>query len=213
MHNLPDTSLIVLITMTTTAHAPSRPPALRDQILQAARIQLAASGPATLSIRAVARSVGISHQATKHHFGDRAGLLTALATSGFHELAEALDTAIAGCQTATDQIAEIGIAYIRFAREHRSLFALMYDDTAIHPADKAIIAARHATWTRLGNAIQAATTNGWGGGVSPEQLTIAAWAAAHGLATLEPGSLRHLTNEHGIEQILELLTQALKQTR
>ena len=56
---------------------------LRRALLDAALESIAAAGPAALSLRELARRVGVSHAAPAHHFGDKAGLLTALATEGY----------------------------------------------------------------------------------------------------------------------------------
>ena len=47
-------------------------------MIRAAAINaLTESGPARLSLRELARRAGVSHAAPAHHFGDKAGLLTA----------------------------------------------------------------------------------------------------------------------------------------
>ena len=65
-------------------------PELRQAILAAAVDALTESGPARLSLRELGRRAGVSHAAPAHHFGDKAGLLTALAAQGYTVLAEAL---------------------------------------------------------------------------------------------------------------------------
>ena len=50
----------------------------REEILQAAKSQIAAQGPSELTLDDVAREVGISRQAVLHHFGSRDGLLRAV---------------------------------------------------------------------------------------------------------------------------------------
>jgi len=47
-------------------------------------------GPAAVSLRDLARRAGVSHAAPAYHFGDKAGLLTAVAVDGFERLAAAL---------------------------------------------------------------------------------------------------------------------------
>jgi AcrR family transcriptional regulator len=64
--------------------------------------------------------VGVSHAAPVHHFGDRAGLLTALAAEGFDLLADDL-AAVRG-----RGIVELGVSYVRFAIEHRAHFEVMF---------------------------------------------------------------------------------------
>ena len=55
---------------------------LRRALLAAALEAVGEVGPAALSLRDLARRAGVSHAAPAHHFGDKAGLLTALAARG-----------------------------------------------------------------------------------------------------------------------------------
>jgi AcrR family transcriptional regulator len=75
---------------------------VRGALLAAAREELTAKGTSGISLRAIARRAGVSHAAPKHHFGDRAGLLTALAVEGFRRLLVALEHA---ASTAPDALA------------------------------------------------------------------------------------------------------------
>ena len=64
---------------------------LRRTLLDTALDAVAEHGPAALSLRDVARRAGVSHAAPAHHFGDKTGLLTALAAEGWSGLADALE--------------------------------------------------------------------------------------------------------------------------
>src|SRR6266536_5182875 len=64
---------------------------LRRALLVAAVEVIEESGPAALSLRDLARRAGVSHAAPQHHFGDKAGLLTAVAAEGYRRLATALE--------------------------------------------------------------------------------------------------------------------------
>ncbi len=66
---------------------------LRQAVLDAAVAAITEAGPAAVSLRELARRAGVSHAAPAHHFGDKAGLLTALAAEGYDLLADALHTA------------------------------------------------------------------------------------------------------------------------
>lgn len=62
-------------------------------ILASARKQLAEVGPAALSVRAVARDLGMASSATYRYFHSRDDLLTALLIEAYDELGEAVESA------------------------------------------------------------------------------------------------------------------------
>src|SRR5918996_3804673 len=115
---------------------------LRRAVLSAAVEAITEVGPAGVSLRVLARRAGVSHAAPAHHFGDKAGLLTALAAEGYELLADALTAA----QQRTQDFLEVGVAYVRFAVEHRAHFEVMFRPDLYHPDDPAVLAAReHAS--------------------------------------------------------------------
>ena len=61
---------------------------LKAVILAKAAALVAERGADGISLRELARAAGVSHAAPAHHFTDRRGLFTALATEGFRLLAE-----------------------------------------------------------------------------------------------------------------------------
>src|SRR5690242_20256319 len=56
---------------------------LKAVILAQAAMLVAERGADGVSLRELARAAGVSHAAPAHHFTDRRGLFTALATEGF----------------------------------------------------------------------------------------------------------------------------------
>ena len=145
---------------------------LRPALISAAVGEIEESGPAAMSLRAVARRAGVTHAAATYHFGDRAGLLTAVAAEGYRLLAEALR----GAQEARGSFLEVGVAYVRFAVTHRAHFEVMYRPELYHRDD-----------AELGRAREAAATLLYGTGeITRERMAygVAAWSIVHGLATL-----------------------------
>ena len=63
---------------------------LRRTLLAETASAIAEDGVAKLSMRALAKRAGVSNAAPAYHFGDKSGLLTALAAEGFDRLAEAM---------------------------------------------------------------------------------------------------------------------------
>jgi AcrR family transcriptional regulator len=164
------------------------PPDGRAALLAAARAELAGHGHAGISLRAVARRAGVSHAAPKYFFGDRAGLLTAVAAQGFAELARSL-------RQVPPVLAALGHAYITFALANPALFDLMFRPSELHPADPAL---RHAQDDAIGVLDAAVAAPGAPGGQSPTapgELTLISWALAHGLAVLtRDGALQPASN-------------------
>ena len=84
---------------------------LRQALLDAAVATLDEAGADRLSLREVARRAGVSHAAPAHHFTDKAGLLTAIATEGFGILVTYLaGTPRVGAGQPVDQLAALGPA-------------------------------------------------------------------------------------------------------
>jgi AcrR family transcriptional regulator len=97
---------------------------LRAALLQAALDMLDQDGSAGLSLRAVAKAVGVSEAAPYHHFADKETLERALAAEGFGRLTDRLTGALMGSAPGEDLI-NLAAAYVGFALEARGLFRLM----------------------------------------------------------------------------------------
>ncbi|HET9007535.1 MAG TPA: TetR/AcrR family transcriptional regulator [Actinomycetes bacterium] len=144
-------------------------------LLEAAVEAIEEVGPAALSLRDLARRAGVSHAAPAHHFGDKAGLLTALAVEGYDRLADELGGA-------GDDLLEVGVAYVRFAVDHRAHFEVMFRPELYRPDDPELIQAREQARALLyPPAAEAANTPDSGGDI---RAGVAAWSLVHGLATL-----------------------------
>ena len=154
---------------------------VREALLTAARAELVEHGRAAISLRAVARRAGLSHASPKYHFGDRSGLLTAIATEGFHVLARQLSQVHE--PDARQQLAALGRAYIDFGLSHRALFELMFTAGELHATDPELVAAQKQAIGALTTAVSRlagldATPSG-----TPE-LALISWALVHGLVVL-----------------------------
>lgn len=83
-------------------------------------------GPAeALSLREIARNVGVSATAVYRHFPDKAALLGALGAVGDERMAEAFEQAMAKEKSGRAAFDAMGRAYVRFALANPSLFRLM----------------------------------------------------------------------------------------
>jgi AcrR family transcriptional regulator len=135
-------------------------------------------GVAAVSLREVARRVGVSNAAPSHHFGDKAGLLTAYATQGFELLAAHLSEA-----SGREDLLSLGQAYVAFATERPGHFAVMFRPELLHGDDPHLLAAGAGAFGALAAAIASVR------GMQPHDDVVqfaaaGAWSLVHGFATL-----------------------------
>ena len=142
---------------------------LRTALVAAAVDAIEQTGAVDMSLRDVARRAGVTHTAAGYHFGDKAGLLTAVATEGYQLLGEALNAA-------RSSFLEMGVAYVRFALAHPAHFAVMYQPAIYKTTDPTLVAARQETAALLYGSRDATNDETTAG--------VAAWSIVHGFATL-----------------------------
>jgi len=126
-----------------------------------------------LSLRAVARRAGVSHAAPYRHFPNHEALLVELAAEGFAELKAGIAEAGAVSSPASDRIAHVGAAYMRFVVRRPALTRLMFGPQL--PNREQFPALAEAA-SSVGDAI--------GKALNDSTLGLAVWAAVHGLAML-----------------------------
>lgn len=101
-----------------------------------------------------------------------------MAIEGYNALASELTAA----QDSTGDFLEVGVAYVRFAHEHRAYFEVMFRPDLYHPEDPDLRAAKQ----------RAAAVLYAGAGQIPSELRgadaqpagVAAWSLVHGFASL-----------------------------
>ncbi len=100
---------------------------LRAALLHAGTAMLESRGPEALSMRELARAVGVSNNAPRRHFANKQYLLEALAMDGFERLGDDLRGALAVEEPSFERrLIGLAHAHIRFATGHRALFRLMF---------------------------------------------------------------------------------------
>lgn len=176
----------------TDAQAPARPRPyhhgdLRQALLAAAEAELEADGIEGFSLRRVAKCAGVSHAAPAHHFGDAAGLLTALAAEGFRRFLatqHAREAAASAPSSPRDRLVAAGLGYVDFACAHPALFRLLFASERPDFADPLLRTPARAAYQHLLDGIAAIR------GAPPDDDpagmadVTACWAIVHGLADL-----------------------------
>src|SRR5215218_6806627 len=99
---------------------------LTAEITDAARRQLAEVGAAALSLRAVAREVGMVSSAVYRYFPSRDDLLTRLIIDGYEELGAAAEAADDAAAPPPERWLAVCRAVRTWAREHPHEYALLY---------------------------------------------------------------------------------------
>lgn len=138
-----------------------------------------------VTLREAARRAGVSHAAPAHHFGGKAGLLTAYATQGFAALRERLATAGDMASAAGEPtLFAMGVAYVRFAVEQPGHFAVMFRTELLHAEEPHYRGSCDGAFAVLLDAVREARSDL--DPEDPEMLLAAAgaWSIVHGFATL-----------------------------
>jgi AcrR family transcriptional regulator len=112
---------------------------LKEALISAGLDILSEKGMEGLSLRNVAKKVGVSHTAPYNHFPDKQALLAAISTAGHEQLHQTLlDTFEKFKHSSPDIIAEIAWSYLQFALDDPDKFKLMFsgalEEERAHPA-------------------------------------------------------------------------------
>lgn len=171
----------------------NRPPSLGDACIREALILIEAQGIEALSLREVARRLGVSHQAPYKHFPSRDHLLLEVVRRCFTSLTAALRARDAHPDPGED-LRALGRAYLGFAAAHpleyRLMFSTPWPQATAHP--DLIRDARysfevlHETLARLRHA--------QGRGLETlEHDALFIWTCMHGLASItQSDAMAHL---------------------
>ncbi|MDE3173872.1 MAG: TetR/AcrR family transcriptional regulator [Gemmatimonadota bacterium] len=164
---------------------------LRDAFIEAALALEPEHGPLGLSLREVARKVGVTHAAAYHHFASKEALVLAVADDGYARLLSAirapeLPAPFTGAMAALFRLIAVGAEYVRFAFDQPSRFRFMYGTPPVPPASEGSpIPARQAeVLSVFANVVAEAQREGLIAGGKPDRVGAQLWAEAHGLATL-----------------------------
>lgn len=149
---------------------------LRTALVETALGTLLAEPTAELSLRDLARKIGVSPAAPYRHFPNLTALLRAVAAEGFLRLAKELER-VSG-ETATERLISMGQAYVGFAETNRSLYRLMFGPEIDRKADTELSEAMDAAFAPLAAAVAAVEPH------DPIFGALGAWAMVHGLAKL-----------------------------
>ncbi|MEV4350898.1 TetR/AcrR family transcriptional regulator [Actinoplanes sp. NPDC049596] len=133
--------------------------AVREALIQAAERQLAASADGDIATRAVCEEVGVTQPVLYRLFGDKRGLLDAVADAGFERYARRK----AALEITDDPVADMYVGWddhMTFAAENPALYQLMFAPRAgaASSAHRRILELLEATLVRTAAAGALTTT-------------------------------------------------------
>jgi len=159
---------------------------LHQEILCAACELIEENNIASLSLREIAKKVGVSHTAPYRHFKDKESLLAGIAGVGFKVLAKQLAVVVElHRDDPAAQLQEAGHGYVQMAMSSPQCTQLMF--SGILPCDDTypeLRASGDAAFDGLKMIIEEGQAKGVFKKGDLETLALAAWAGIHGLALL-----------------------------
>jgi AcrR family transcriptional regulator len=193
---------------------------LRRELLERAEQALAEAGPQRLSLREIARDIGVSHAAPRRHFPDKQALLDALAESGFMRLGAELDAADARAAAARAtgtlqsgtfraRLTAVARAYIAFATEHGALLELMYA-TKHRPGAPDLESVSQRAFATPIAVIAEGQRDGDVVPGDPERVATVTWATIHGIASMAASRLLKAPVDQVVADAVERLELGLR---
>jgi len=162
-------------------------PDLRAQLVESAVAFLKKNRAEDLSLRGLAREIGVSHMAPYRHFSSKEDLLAAVIEEGFVRLTGMFDEVISQKDQSYKAVfTNLGKAYLQFVAKYPDHARLMFSGIACDPEKhpKARVAGQEA-FARLIDSIQRGINEGYlSKKDNPYMQGLMVWSAVHGTAML-----------------------------
>jgi AcrR family transcriptional regulator len=183
---------------------------LRDALVKAALKEAEQGGPEAISIKALAKELGVSQPAPYRHFADRDALLEAVTAEAFRQFNAILQEAIRK-PSKRSKLSRFAQAALDFGLKRNGIYRLMFASRIMACAAKDCelhVAARE-TFALLVESLEAPAV-----GLLRERHALQIWAALHGVVTLAEqglltGQVAQVTREELIEDIVQQTKAAL----
>jgi len=174
-------------------------PLSRERVIATARAQLEKGGAAQLSLRAVARELGVTAPALYLYVKDKRDLLAGVAEEHFERLVarfEAVDE-----PDPLQRIRGLARAYVDHARSSPALFGLLFrypptpvaEAEAFPPATRAFDLAARATAEAIDAGLLAPA--------DPREASTTMWCAVHGVA--EVALMGFVSGDDAVRELLD----------
>jgi AcrR family transcriptional regulator len=183
---------------------------LRDALVQAALREAEQGGPEAISLKALAKALGVSQPAPYRHFADREALLQAVTAEAFRQfnaiLREAIDK-----PSQRSKLSRFAQTALEFGLRRNGMYRLMFASRTMACAEKdsELHIAAHGALALLIESLEAPAV-----GLLRERHALQVWAALHGVITLAEqglltGQVAQVTREELVEGIVQETKMAL----
>lgn len=164
----------------------------REEILKTALAIISESGPDSLSMRGLADRVDYSAAGLYEYFDSKDDIIDAVCGEGDRRL-QLLLREVSAALAPIQYLVELGLAYIRFAKENEEHFLLMYTQVPEGPTLPFKMLEYNETYQILIDGVKRSFESG---DISTrptfdlDDIAYGLWAAAHGMAMLQLTSLK-----------------------
>jgi AcrR family transcriptional regulator len=180
---------------------------LRDALIQAALAEAEQGGPEAVSIKALAKTLGVSQPAPYRHFADREALLTAATAEAFRQFNAVLRQAVAA-SSRRSKLSRLAQAALVFGLQRSGIYRLMFASQTMACAaeDSELHAAAQETFALLLDALEGPRD------LLRERRALQIWASLHGVVMLaQQGLLTGKSINISREELVEdMVAQTLR---
>ncbi|MEK9278785.1 MULTISPECIES: TetR/AcrR family transcriptional regulator [unclassified Bradyrhizobium] len=183
---------------------------LRDALIKAALREAEQAGAEAISIKALAKELGVSQPAPYRHFADREALLAAVTTEAFRQFTAVLRAAMAK-PSKQSKLSRLAQATLDFGLRRNGIYRLMFASRTVSCAAKGseLHEATRETFALVIEALDAPAV-----GYLRERQALKIWAALHGVVMLAEqglftGEAAHATREELVEDFVNETKTAL----
>jgi len=179
-------------------------------MVQAALAEAERGGPEAISIKALAKKLGVSQPAPYRHFADREALLEAVTAEAFRQFNVMLRDSISK-PSKQSKLSRLAQATLAFGLRRNGIYRLMFASRtmACSPKGGELHNAAMETFGLLLDSLEAPAV-----GFLRERQALKIWAALHGVVMLAEqglltGQVAHISREELVEDIVEQTKLAL----
>jgi len=186
---------------------------LRSEVLHKALLAIGTKGIPSLSLREIAKSIGVSHVSIYHHFSSKDDLVNQVAATGFklfNQIYRRFETMDA--EEWKRELLRLGCSYVKFAVEHPAYYKTMYSpDRPTPKIDGDMASEGNKAFSKLRDFIRYGVKTKVVSG-TPERISAHIWSSLHGISELLIANrLLTVNSEDDVETFVQQHLSALVQ--